>query len=76
MDHASEYLDFARKLERENARLAAQNAAQFTQITDLLGVLADITEAAAESGTDSHNLREQISRYVAGMEIRSRASTS
>lgn len=112
MDHASEYLDFARELERENARLvaqaqtpnnpeqlyrkpdpvshlsfenaflkrrnsylSAQNAAQFAQITDLLGVLAEITEASAKSDTDHTNLRDQISRYVTGMEIRSRVST-
>lgn len=65
-------------LQSENDRLTAQNAAQFTQIADLLGILADVTEDAAKLGPDdySHNLREQISRYVTGMEIRSRALPS
>lgn len=62
-------------LQSENDRLATQNAAQFTQITDLLGVLAEITEAAAESGPDSQNLREQISRYITGMEIRAKVAS-
>lgn len=63
-------------LQSERDRLAAQNAAQFTQITDLLGVLAEITEDSAKPNPDLHNLREQISRYVTGMEIRSRALPS
>lgn len=61
-------------LQSENDRLTAQNTAQFTQITDLLGVLAEIIEDSAKPNPDLHNLREQISRYITGMEIRSRAS--
>lgn len=63
-------------LQSENDRLTTQNTAQSAQIADLLWILADITEAAAESGPDFSNLQEQISRYVTGMEIRSRASAS
>lgn len=64
-------------LQSENDRLTAQNTAQSAQIADLLWILADITEAAAELDDNNRNsnLREQISRYVTGMEIRSRTST-
>lgn len=65
-------------LQSENDRLTAQSTAKSAQIADLLWVLADIAETATEAATDPdpdlHNLREQISRYVTGMEIRSRAS--
>lgn len=75
-DHVSNLSFENAFLKRRNSYLSSQNTAQSAQIADLLWILADIAEAAAELGDDdrNNNLRDQISRYVTGMEIRSRAS--